>query len=165
MTGRRWGWIAVALAAACAPGNPGTGTALPDPRTGGRPQEPGSAGTTGAEFGVTHHAHIRGTVTGRDGQPLAGVQVVTDRLLPPATASMPRNRATTAADGSFTVPAQATLPGDSARVRVMLVGFGFPFARGDQVPADSVGVPVTMVRTTLQPNVYTVRLTLPVARP
>lgn len=164
MTGRRWTWMAMALAAACAPGNPDAGTALPAGPTGGRPREPGSAGTTGQEFGVTHHAHIRGTVVGSDGQPLAGVQVVTDRLMPPATASMPRNRATTAADGSFTVPAQATLTGDSARVRVMLVGFGFPFARGDEVPADSVVVPVTMVPATLQPNVYTVRLTLPVMR-
>lgn len=157
-------WMVLALAAACAPGNRQTAAGGPDTAGGGRPREPGWTGTTGREFGVTHHAHIRGTVAGRDGRPLGGVQVVTDRLMPPATASMPRNRAVTGADGTFTLPAQATISGDSARVEVMLVGFGFTYASGDDVPADSAVVPVTMVPATRQPHVYTARLTLPVTR-
>ena len=132
--------------------------------SGGEAGEPRPASVgpvaVGDEFGVTHHALIRGVVMGRDGRPLAGVEVVTDRIVTPPGASMPRNRGVSGEDGTFTVPAQATLEGDSATVQVMVVAFGFPYAHGDRVPADSVVVAVTLVGTARAPHAYPARLTL-----
>ncbi|HEX2077837.1 MAG TPA: hypothetical protein VHG08_09015 [Longimicrobium sp.] len=160
--GRRSAWLALALAAACTPGSrqPAPGVA-----GGERPREPGSAGTTGREFGVEYHALIQGTVVGASGQPLQGVEVVTDRMMDATPGSMPRNRAVSGGDGRFSVPAQASFvtPADTARVQVVLVAFGRALVpSGASVPVDSVVVPVTMVRTAHPPNAYTVRLTLPV---
>ena len=137
---------------------------MPDVRPREQTAVPPSAGTVGAESGGTHHAHIHGTVVGRDGQPLGGVQVTADPLMPTATASMPRSRAVTRAEGTFTLSLRGTFHGDSARVQVKLVGFGFIYATGGDLPADSVVVPVTLLPTARQPNVYTARLTLPVTR-
>jgi hypothetical protein len=164
MTRRRYAWMMVALAAACAPPNREARTGMPDARPGEQTAVPASAGTVGAESGATHHAHIRGTVVGRGGQPLGGVQVIADPLMPTTTASMPRSRAVTRAEGTFTLSLRGTFNGDSARVEVKLVGFGFIYATGGDLPADSVVVPVTMVPAARQPNVYTARLTLPVSR-
>lgn len=163
MIGRRCAWMMVALAAACAPGNREPRTGLPDVA----PEEqavPASAAAAGAEAGATHHAHIRGTVVGRGGQPLGGVQVIADPLMPTTTASMPRSRAVTRGEGTFTLSLRGAFHGDSARVEVKVVGFGYIYATGGDLPADSVVIPVTMVRAARQPNVYTARLTLPVSR-
>lgn len=164
---RRWAMAAAALvmAAACAPEGRGAGTGPAGQRPGDRPHEPGQAQSTGPEFGVTHHALIRGTVVGAGGQPLRGVHVVTDGM-GDTPGSMPRNRAVTGADGGFSVPAQATFvnDADSARVVVLLVGYGFAQAAGDAVPVDSARIPVTLVRTGRPPPVYTTRLRMPVPR-
>lgn len=164
MIGRRCAWMMVALAAACGPGNPDPGTGMPDVAPGEQTVVPAAAGTAGTESGATHHAQIRGTVVGRGGQLLGGVQVIADPLMPTATASMPRSRAVTRGEGTFTLSLRGTFPGDSARVEVKVVGFGYIYATGGDLPADSVVIPVTMVRAARQPNVYTARLTLPVSR-
>ncbi|HEX2207334.1 MAG TPA: hypothetical protein VHG93_06600 [Longimicrobium sp.] len=157
MIGRCFAWMVVALAAACVPGNREPAPDMPAPHSAP------PAAATRQESGATHHAHVRGTVVGRDGQPLGGVQLLADRL-PAATADMPRARAVTRTDGTFALPLRATLHADSARVEVKVVAFGFIYATGGALPADSVVVPVTMVPATRQPNVYTTRLTLPVSR-
>lgn len=163
MIGRRCAWMVVALAAACAPGNRDPRTGMPDVRPGQQTAVGAAAGTAGAESGATHHAHIRGTVVGRGGQPLGGVQVIADPLMPTATTSMPRSRAVTRGEGTFTLSLRGTFRGDSARVEVKVVGFGYIYATGGDLPADSVVIPVTMVPAARQPNVYSARLTLPVS--
>ena len=164
MIGRRCAGMMVALAAACAPANRETTTGMPDVRPGEQTAVPASAGAAGAESGATHHAQIHGTVVGLDGQRLGGVQVIAHPLMPAATASMPRSRAVTRGEGTFILSLRGTFHGDSARVEVKLVGFGFIYATGGDLPADSVVIPVTMVPASRQPNVYTARLTLPVSR-
>jgi hypothetical protein len=159
------GMLAFAVAAACTPGGR---EAVPLPRGPGvdRPREPGSAGSTGNEFGVQYHALIQGTVVGPGGQPLQGVEVVTDRMTDATPGSMPRNRAVSGADGRFSLPAQASFvaPADTARVRVVVVAFGRGLVTaGAPVPVDSAILPVTMVGTARPPNTYTVRLSLPLA--
>lgn len=136
---------------------------MPDVPAGEQTPVPTAVGAAGAESGATHHAHIHGTVVGRGGQPLGGVQVIADPLMPAATASMPRSRAVTRADGTFILALRGTFPGDSARLQVKLVGFGFIYATGGDLPADSVVIPVTMVPAARPPNVYTARLSLPVS--
>jgi hypothetical protein len=164
--GRRLAWLALALAAACTPGAGDGGPGPAGGAGGDRPREPGSAGSTGREFGVEYHALIEGTVRGASGQPLADVEVVTDRMTDATPGSMPRNRAVTGPDGRFSVPAQASLvtPGDSARVRVVVIALGLRLVpAGSAVPMDSAVVPVTMVRTSRTPPTHTVGLTLPIA--
>ena len=120
------------------------------------------------EFGDTHHARLQGTVVDGRGAPLASVTVATLRLADPAAGSLAYNRAVTDADGRFTLPVEliAFDRADTVSVRVVVRAAAlpprYPRPSADTYYTAEIAVPVRVVPASRPPEVFPVRLAIPV---